>query len=57
MKRLILTTTMSLVAVAALAQGTVNFLNDTVSLSTPPDRFIRFGPGQPAFGTNFQVQL
>jgi hypothetical protein len=63
MKRLLLTTLMSLAAVAAFAQGTVNFLNDTVSLSTPPDRFIRFGGGNgaltglPAFGTNIQVQL
>ena len=52
-------------AAAAFGQGTVNFLNDTVTLSTPPDRFIRFGfgffpvfpPGTPAFGTNLQVQL
>jgi hypothetical protein len=62
MKRLILTTLMSVAAVAAFGQGTVNFLNDTVSLSTPPDRFIRFAPGGPngglpAFGTNMQVQL
>jgi hypothetical protein len=63
MKKLILTTLMTVAAVGAFAQGTVNFLNDTVTLSTPPDRFIRFGTGQgalsgtPAFGTNIQVQL
>lgn len=53
---------MSVAAVAAFAQGTVNFLNDSVTLSSPPDRLIRFGPGvplagTPAFGTNIQVQL
>jgi hypothetical protein len=63
MKKLILTTLMTVAAAGAFAQGTVNFLNDTVTLSTPPDRFIRFGTAQgalagtPAFGTNIQVQL
>lgn len=62
MKKLILTTLMSVAAVGAFAQGTVTFLNDTTTLSTPPDRFIRFGtstttPGAAAYGTNIQVQL
>jgi len=54
---------MSVAAAAAFGQGTVNFLNDTVTLSTPPDRFIRFGTsagtlaGLPAHGTNIQIQL
>jgi hypothetical protein len=53
---------------SAGAQGTINFANDTASLSSPPDRLIRFGDridpgnvfqtnGAPAVGTNFQVQL
>jgi hypothetical protein len=67
MKKLVLTTLMSVAAAAAFAQGTVTFLNDTVTLSTPPDRLIRFGAAAaaslgvpvnaPAFGTNMQVQL
>ena len=64
MKRAIIATVMSVASAAAFAQGTVNFLNDTVTLSSPPDRLIRFAfvyppfpPGSPAFGTNFQVQL
>src|SRR5881628_2933975 len=50
------------------AQGTVNFANDSASLSAPPDRLIRFGQrddpgnvfqtnGAPGVGTNFAVQL
>jgi len=63
MKKLILTTLMSVAAVGAFAQGTVTFLNDTATLSTPPDRFVRFGTstgplqGQAAYGTNIQVTL
>jgi len=67
MKKVILTTLMSMAAVAAFAQGTVTFLNDAATLSTPPDRFVRFGPqaavangvtnNAPAFGTNLLVQL
>jgi len=68
MKKVILTALTSLAAVAAFAQGTVTFLNDTGTLTTPPDRFIRFASGAtpgnsfgtagaPAFGTNFAVQL
>jgi len=62
MKKLILTTIMSVAALGAFAQGTVTFLNDTVTLGTSQDRFIRFGSsGSPAgglaFGTNIQVQL
>jgi hypothetical protein len=68
MKKLILTTITSLAAVAAFAQGTVNFLNDSVTLTSPPDRLIRFlkantpgnvfgTDGAAAVGTNFFVQL
>lgn len=67
MKKLILTAILSVAAVGAFAQGTVTFLNDTGTLTSPPDRFIRFGtnaaaslgvaPGALAFGTNLQVQL
>jgi len=68
MKKLILTTLTSLAAISAFAQGTVNFLNDSVTLTSPPDRLIRFldanTPGNvfgiagaPAVGTNFFVQL
>lgn len=68
MKKLILTTLTSLAAVAAFAQGTVNFLNDSVTLTSPPDRLIRFSSantpgnvfgtaGAAAVGTNFVVQL
>jgi len=68
MKKTILTTLMSVVAVAGFAQGVVNFANDAGALSSPPDRLIRFGPtagsanpfgtnGAPAVGTNLQVQL
>jgi hypothetical protein len=51
---------------ASLGQGTVNFVNDTASLSLPPDRLVRFcfpgecnpfGMAHPAVGTNLQVQL
>jgi len=58
---------MSVAAVGAFAQGTVTFLNDTGTLTSPPDRFIRFGANaaaslgvavnSAAFGTNLQVQL
>lgn len=68
MKKLILTTLTSLAAVAAFAQGTVNFVNDSVNLTSPPDRFIRFATAQSAgnpfgtnlakaAGTNYMVQL
>jgi len=68
MKKLILTTLLSVAAAGAFAQGTVTFLNDTGTLSTPPDRFIRFALGSTTgnvfgtnqalgVGTNFQVQL
>jgi hypothetical protein len=67
MKKLILTAILSVAAVGAFAQGTVTFLNDTGTLTSPPDRFIRFGtnaaaflgvaPNSLAFGTNLQVQL
>jgi hypothetical protein len=62
MKKLILTTLMSVASLGAFAQGTVTFLNDTVTLGTSQDRFIRFGatspnPGGLASGTNIQVQL
>jgi hypothetical protein len=55
MKKLILTTLTSMAAVAAFAQGTVNFVNDGVNLTSPPDRFIRFNRGASpgnAYGTN-----
>jgi hypothetical protein len=55
MKKLILTTLTSMAAVAAFAQGTVNFVNDGVNLTSPPDRFIRFARGASAgnaYGTN-----
>src|SRR6266576_4783372 len=46
----------------AVGQGTVNFINDSATLSTPPDRLIRFygpypGGSTPGVGTNYQVQL
>src|SRR5258708_31168115 len=43
MKKILLTTIMSGVAVAAFAQGTVNFSNLSTALSSPPDRLVRFG--------------
>ena len=54
--------------IAALAQGTVNFANDSTVLSSPPDRLIRIDVGSnpcnaygtnnaPVTGTNFLVQL
>jgi hypothetical protein len=44
--------------VVAFGQGTVFFVNDSVTLSSPPDRLIRFGwNSAPATGTNIQVQL
>jgi len=66
MKKLILTTIITTAAVSVFAQGTVFFANDTATLPSPPDRFIRFGagaaaggatPGAAAYGTNIQVQL
>src|SRR6185369_2665749 len=53
---------------AGRGQGTVNFQNDSASLSSPPDRRIRIGSAEdprnpfgtnnaPAVGTNIQVQL
>jgi len=68
MKKVILTSLMSVAAIAAFAQGTVNFDNGTATLSSPPDRMVRFllatTPGNPygsnnaiGVGTNFQVQL
>jgi len=58
MKKTILTTLMSVVAVAGMAQGVVNFANDVGALSTPPDRLVRFaGSLLPVTGTNLQVQL
>jgi len=55
MKKLILTTITSMAAIAAFAQGTVNFVNDSVNLTSPPDRFVRFASPTSAgnvFGTN-----
>src|ERR1051326_6393749 len=68
MKKVILTTLTSLAALGAFAQGTVNFVNDTVNLTQPPDRYIRFATAASAGntfgtnlaragGTNFAVQL
>jgi hypothetical protein len=66
MKKVILTTLMSVAAVAAFAQGTINFANDGGAISSPPDRFVRYGPGAAAKGftpgtaaggTNIQIQL
>jgi len=53
---------------SVFAQGTVQFVNDPVSLTSPPDRMVRFAAantpgnvtgiaGAPTVGTNFQVQL
>lgn len=42
MKKVILTTLMSVAAVAAFAQGTVTFKNDSSVLASPPDRLVRF---------------
>jgi hypothetical protein len=58
MKRIVVTLILSLTAVVAFGQGTVFFANDSGTLSSPPDRLIRFGfTGLPATGTNIQVQL
>lgn len=58
MKKTILTTLMSVAAVACYAQGVVNFANDSGALTSPPDRLVRFASsGLPATGTNLQVQL
>jgi hypothetical protein len=59
---------MSVAALGAFAQGSVNFLNNTATLSSPPDRFLRFARGATpgnaygtnnalAHGTNILVQL
>jgi len=58
MKKLLITSLLSLTAVAAFGQGTVFFGNDSATLTSPPDRLIRFtGTAAPAVGTNLQVQL
>jgi hypothetical protein len=68
MKKLILTSIMSVAAASAFAQGVVNFLNDSGTLTSPPDRLVRFATGltpgnvfgtnnAPLVGTNFQAQL
>jgi hypothetical protein len=58
MKKLLITSIMSLTAAVAFGQGTVFFANDSATLSSPPDRLIRFaGSNIPATGTNLQVQL
>jgi hypothetical protein len=43
-------------AVSSFGQGTVFFANDSATLSSPPDRLIRF-EGVPMTGTNYVVQL
>jgi hypothetical protein len=58
MKKLLITSIMSLTAAVAFGQGTVFFANDSATLTSPPDRLIRFeGSNLPATGTNLQVQL
>lgn len=58
MKKLLITSLLSLTAVAAFGQGTVFFGNDSATLTSPPDRLIRFAStAAPAVGTNLQVQL
>jgi hypothetical protein len=58
MKKLLITSLMSLTAAVAFGQGTVFFANDSNTLPSPPDRLIRFqDTGGPAVGTNIQVQL
>jgi len=50
---------------SGFAQGTINFVNDSSTLSSPPDRLIRFGASispfgtnnAPGVGTNWKVQL
>jgi len=49
---------MSITAAVAFGQGTVFFANDSGTLTSPPDRLIRFlSTGLGATGTNVQVQL
>ena len=58
MKKLLITSILSVTAAVAFGQGTVFFANDSATLSSPPDRLIRFAAtGQAATGTNIQVQL
>lgn len=58
MKKVLITSILSLTAVVAFGQGTVFFANDSGTLTSPPDRLIRFqSTGLPATGTNIQVQL
>src|SRR5438045_3523549 len=45
MKKLIVTVLLSVAAVAATAQGTVNFSSLSTALTSPPDRLIRFSTG------------
>jgi hypothetical protein len=58
MKKLLITSILSVTAAVAFGQGTVFFANDSATLSSPPDRLLRFAStGLPATGTNIQVQL
>jgi hypothetical protein len=58
MKKVLITSILSLTAVVAFGQGTVFFANDSATLTSPPDRLIRFASNlAPATGTNIQVQL
>jgi hypothetical protein len=57
MKKLLLTSILSVTAAVAFGQGTVFFGNDANTLTSPPDRLIRFTSGLGATGTNIQVQL
>ena len=44
MKKILITTPLVMVSVAVLAQGTVTFDNRTSTLSSPPDRLVRYDP-------------
>jgi len=68
MKKVILTSLTTLVAAVAFGQGTVFFANDPGTLTSPPDRLVRFAAGNTpgnvfgtnfagVVGTNFQAQL
>jgi hypothetical protein len=58
MKKLLITSILSVTAAVAFGQGTVFFANDSATLSSPPDRLIRLAAtAQAATGTNIQVQL
>jgi hypothetical protein len=58
MKKVLITSLMSIAATVAFGQGTVFFANDSATLTSPPDRLIRFETSNlPAVGTNIQVQL